>query len=301
MRKLITILFIIWSLPSIGQKTYPMFPEASSLANNDLFLIWQTATNVNKKVTLQTLQNSLSFPIPLASSTVTGGVKVGTGLFMSGGFLNNSYPFPGFGLTHTTSAYGDILNYSKVQVVPTITDRNNISSTFRSEGMQVYVIADSSIYQLRNGITNANWKSLTYENISNKNIANGYAGLNSSGLIPSSLLPSIVISNTYIDANMTAMLTGTRNIGDISVRTDSTETFILKNTPSSSRGNWVLLQTPSSAPVQTVNTRTGNIVLTPADAGIPSYSNGKWLKSGTSSMSWSDIVWGNITGTLSSQ
>ena len=141
----------------------------------------------------------------------------------------------------------------------------------------------------------------TPENIAHKNQANGYVGLNSSSLIPSEYLPSIVISNTYIDVNMTAMLTGTRNIGDISVRTDSTETFILKSTPSSVRGHWILLQTPSSAPIMSVNSRTGNIVLTQTDVGIPSFSNGKWLKSGTSSMTWSDIIWGNITGTLSNQ
>ena len=102
--------------------------------------------------------------------------------------------------------------------------------------------------------------SYTAENVANKNMANGYAGLNSSGQVPASELPSLVISNTYVDASESAMLTGTRNVGDLSVRTDSTMTLILKQTPSSSRSNWVTILTPSNAPVQSVNSRTGNII-----------------------------------------
>jgi hypothetical protein len=41
--------------------------------------------------------------------------------------------------------------------VLTITERNAIKTGLRKEGMQVYVKADSTIYQLRKGITNSNW------------------------------------------------------------------------------------------------------------------------------------------------
>lgn len=41
--------------------------------------------------------------------------------------------------------------------VLTITERNAIKTGLRKEGMQVYVKADSTIYQLRHGITNSNW------------------------------------------------------------------------------------------------------------------------------------------------
>ena len=41
--------------------------------------------------------------------------------------------------------------------VSTITQRNAIKTSLRKEGMEVYVKADSTIYQLRNGITNSNW------------------------------------------------------------------------------------------------------------------------------------------------
>jgi hypothetical protein len=38
-----------------------------------------------------------------------------------------------------------------------ITERDSIKTGLRTEGMQVYVKADSSIYQLRGGLTNNNW------------------------------------------------------------------------------------------------------------------------------------------------
>lgn len=44
--------------------------------------------------------------------------------------------------------------------VSRITERDSIKIAYRKEGMQVYVKADSSVYQLRYGITNANWFKL---------------------------------------------------------------------------------------------------------------------------------------------
>jgi hypothetical protein len=41
--------------------------------------------------------------------------------------------------------------------VLTISERNAIKTGLRKEGMQVYVKADSTIYQLRKGISNSNW------------------------------------------------------------------------------------------------------------------------------------------------
>ena len=138
--------------------------------------------------------------------------------------------------------------------------------------------------------------SYTAENVANKNMSNGYAGLNSSGQVPASELPSLVISNTYVDASESAMLTGTRNVGDLSVRTDSTMTLILKQTPSSSRSNWVTILTPSNAPVQSVNSRTGNIILLPSDVGIPSLVSGEVLSNNGTTLNWTNLAISDITG-----
>lgn len=146
--------------------------------------------------------------------------------------------------------------------------------------------------------TISKFTSLNYtpENIANKNIANGYAGLNSSGQVPSSELPSLVISNTYVDNSEASMLTGSRNVGDLSVRTDSTITLILKQTPSSNRSNWVIILTPSNAPVQSVSGRMGNIILVPSDIGIPSLASGEFLTNNGTTLNWSNLVIANITG-----
>lgn len=88
--------------------------------------------------------------------------------------------------------------------------------------------------------------------------ANGLATLDSDQKIPVSQLPSIAISDTFVVGSEAAMLALDAQTGDIAIRTDLNQTFILADMPASSLGNWEQLVTPTS-PVTSVFGRTGAI------------------------------------------
>jgi hypothetical protein len=91
--------------------------------------------------------------------------------------------------------------------------------------------------------------------------ASGVCPLDSTSHIPASFLPSLAFNTTYVVASQSAMLALSANPGDIAVRTDLSETFILTATPASTLGNWTQLLQPSSA-VTSVNSLTGAVTLT---------------------------------------
>jgi len=99
-----------------------------------------------------------------------------------------------------------------------------------------------------------------------KAAANGVATLDGSGKIPSSQLPAIAISNTYVISSQAAQLALSANVGDIAIRTDIGESFILQSLPASILSNWVELL--ESSGVQSVNGQTGpNVTLGAASVG----------------------------------
>lgn len=101
-----------------------------------------------------------------------------------------------------------------------------------------------------------------YQLRTEKGIANGYASLGSNGKIPNNQLPALAISETFVVSSQAAMLalSGAEE-GDVAVRTDISESFILTATPASTLSNWQELLTPT-APVQSVNGQVGNVNLT---------------------------------------
>lgn len=78
------------------------------------------------------------------------------------------------------------------------------------------------------------------------------------GKVPSSQLPAIAITDTFVVASQAAMLALTAETGDVAVRTDISETFILQGTDPSVLGDWVQLETPTAA-VSSVFGRTGAV------------------------------------------
>ncbi len=108
-------------------------------------------------------------------------------------------------------------------------------------------------------ITASNYVPLTQ-----RGVANGVATLNSSGKVPASQLSALSLSTTYVVASEAAMLALSAAIpGDIAVRTDSSQTFILTDTDYSVLGNWVELLASSS--VLSVNGLTGAVNITTSD------------------------------------
>ena len=104
----------------------------------------------------------------------------------------------------------------------------------------------------------------SYQLTSEKNAANGYAGLDASSKINPSQLPAIAITDTFVVASQAAMLALVAQTGDIAVRTDVEQTFILQGTDPSVLGDWVLLQTPTDA-VASVFGRTGVVTAQSGD------------------------------------
>ena len=79
--------------------------------------------------------------------------------------------------------------------------------------------------------------------------------------------PTLVVTDTFVVSSQSAMLAlSTAEKGDIAVRTDLNKTFILKQDPYSTLANWQELLTPTDA-VQSVNGKTGTVVLSTTDIG----------------------------------
>ena len=91
----------------------------------------------------------------------------------------------------------------------------------------------------------------------------------SDGKIPSSIIPSIAITDTFVVDSESAMLALTAQVADVAVRSDLAKTYILKSSPATSIDNWQVILTPAS-PVTSVNSKTGNVVLTASDVGAES-------------------------------
>jgi len=158
-----------------------------------------------------------------------------------------------------------------------------------------------------------------YQTRSEKGQVNGYASLNSAGKIPNSQIPALAISETFIVANQAAMLALVAEQGDVAIRTDLSKSFILRQEPATTLGNWSELLTPMS-PVQSVNGLTGTVVLGKSEIGLGNVDNtsdlskpistatqtalnGKANLAGGNSFTGFQMVTGNITaaGQLSSE
>lgn len=101
---------------------------------------------------------------------------------------------------------------------------------------------------------------------SEKGAINGVATLDAGGKIPSTQLPPIAITHTFVVTSQAEMLALDAQVGDIAVRTDINETFILQNLPASTLSNWIELLEQSG--VVSVNGETGPaVVLDAADVG----------------------------------
>lgn len=100
--------------------------------------------------------------------------------------------------------------------------------------------------------------------LTQKGAANGVATLDSSSKIPTSQLPALAITDTFVVASQAAMLALTAEVGDVAIRTDTNETYILQATPASTLANWQKILSPTAA-VSSVFGRTGAVVATTGD------------------------------------
>ena len=96
--------------------------------------------------------------------------------------------------------------------------------------------------------------------------------LDSNGKLDSTIVPAIAISDTFVVNTQTAMLALTAEVGDICVRTDLNESYILKTAGASTLEHWQKLLTPTS-PVQSVAGKTGTVTLAASDVGLGNVTN----------------------------
>jgi hypothetical protein len=94
----------------------------------------------------------------------------------------------------------------------------------------------------------------------------GLATLDESGLVPVAQLPPLALTQVYVVDSEAAMLALDADVGDLAVRTDVNETFILSASPPSVLGNWTQLL--FSAPVTSVAGITGAVGATPLTAAL---------------------------------
>ena len=131
----------------------------------------------------------------------------------------------------------------------------------------------------------------------------------SDGKISSDIIPSIAITDTFVVDSESAMLELSAQVGDVAVRTDLGKTYILKSSPATSLNNWQVILTPAS-PVTSVNSKTGNVVLTASDVGAESAlknstakgsivdNDGFTMLDSASSNATKKVLWNVIKSTL---
>lgn len=88
--------------------------------------------------------------------------------------------------------------------------------------------------------------------------------LDANGKLDTSILPAIAITNTSVVADEVSMLALTAQVGDIAIRSDLSNHFILKAEPASVLSNWQEMLSPSGG-VLSVNGKVGAITLTYSD------------------------------------
>jgi len=88
--------------------------------------------------------------------------------------------------------------------------------------------------------------------------------LNANGKLDSTIIPAVAITDVYPAESEAAMLALSAEKGDMCVRSDTNQVFILANTPASTLANWVQINVPSGG-VTSINGKTGVVVLTTTD------------------------------------
>ncbi|MFB0904159.1 MAG: ice-binding family protein [Nonlabens sp.] len=106
---------------------------------------------------------------------------------------------------------------------------------------------------------------------SSRGAENGVASL-VSGKIPSEQIPSISFTSVNVVPAESDMLNLSSIVGSIAIRTDQNKNYVLSQADASILSNWVELLTPGS-PVQSVNGKTGSVLLNKTDFSLNNVDN----------------------------
>lgn len=93
------------------------------------------------------------------------------------------------------------------------------------------------------------------------------AALGGDGKLLASQVPAIAVNETYVVSSQAAMLALTANVGDVAIRTDISETFILQTAGASTLANWQEFLSPTGTITSINGYTSGTVVLTTSDIG----------------------------------
>lgn len=195
-----------------------------------------------------------TYLLPVASATVLGGIKVGTGLSIT--------------TDGVLSATG-----TDTEIVDNLTSTKTNAALSANQGKVLKGLIDT-LQTAINGLGTAASK--------NTGTASGNIPvLDANGKLNTSVLPALAITEVNTVASQSAMTSLAAQQGDVAIRTDVNKTFILSKEPASTAANWIELQFPVS--VTSVNGKTGIITLTGADINATVEGTAKtinaWLES----------------------
>ena len=125
---------------------------------------------------------------------------------------------------------------------------------------------DTDISNLQSGKANITYVDSTFVPLTQRAAADGVATLGSDGKIPTNQLPALAINDTFVVATEVAMLALTAQKGDIAIRTDTSQTFILATDDPTLLVNWKEALTPADG-VLSVTAGTGLAGGTITDSG----------------------------------
>lgn len=106
---------------------------------------------------------------------------------------------------------------------------------------------------------------------SSRGAVNGVASL-VLGKIPSDQIPPISFTSASVVSSESAMRALSSVVGSVAIRTDLGRNYVLSQADASVLANWVELLTPAP-PVQSVNGKSGNVLLTKADMILNNIDN----------------------------
>lgn len=180
-----------------------------------------------------------TYLLPVASATVLGGVKVGSGLAIDGN-----------GVLSATGTEVDIIN--------NLTSDRADAALAAAQGKALKELIDA-LQTAIDGLGTAATKNTGTS-------AGNVPVLGSDGKLDNSILPALALTDVYTVDSESAMLALNAQQGDVAIRSDVNKTYILSQSPASTLSNWVELLFPVS--VTSVNGKTGIVVLTGDDIQV---------------------------------